>query len=214
MANRPCSRTPGRRSEPHASFEDLFVDIERVGRATGCTSRAGSYVAQLRGRVAAVRERTSAIGPQQRPVVGCIEWFEPLMLAANWMPDLIELAGGTQPFTQSGVHSVCSSWDDFCAADPDCLILMPCGFDLQRTLVEIRELERRPEWARLKAVCKGRVFAVDGNAYFNRSGPRLVDSLEILARLLHPQLFGYPSNESGEDGIWRRLVPSPLSGEG
>jgi iron complex transport system substrate-binding protein len=193
-------------------LDDLFTDIQRVGRATGCSDRAGSYVAQLRGRVAAVRERTASIGPRQRPVVGCIEWFEPLMLAANWMPDLIDLAGGMQPFTRSGVHSVCSSWDDFCAANPDCIILMPCGFDLQRTLVEARELERRPEWARLKAVRAGRVFAVDGNAYFNRSGPRLVDSLEILARLLHPQLFGYATNEPGDPGIWRRLVPTSFAG--
>ncbi len=135
------------------------------------------------------------------------------MLAANWMPDLIELAGGTQPFTQAGMHSKCSSWEDFFIADPDCIILMPCGFDLERTLVEARELERRPQWSKLKAVRAGRVFAVDGNAYFNRSGPRLVESLEILARLLHPQLFGYASNASGEDGIWRRLCPSPFAAE-
>lgn len=193
-------------------LEDLFADIERVARVTGRLDQAEFYVAQLRGRVAAVRERTWSIDPERRPVVGCIEWTEPLMLAANWMPDLIELAGGTQPFTRAGVHSTCSSWDDFFAADPDCVILMPCGFDLQRTLVEARKLDRRPEWARLKAVRTGRVFAVDGNAYFNRSGPRLVESLEILARLLHPQLFGYASNAAGEDGMWRRLARSSLVG--
>jgi iron complex transport system substrate-binding protein len=189
-------------------LEDVFADIKRVGQATGRLDQAGFYIAQLRGRVAAVQERTSAIDPERRPVVGCIEWIEPLMLAANWMPDLVELAGGTQPFTNAGLHSTCSSWDDFCVADPDCIILMPCGFDLERTLVEARELERRPQWAGLKAVRSGRVFAVDGNAYFNRSGPRLVESLEILARLLHPQLFCDASNAAGEDGIWRRIVRS------
>jgi iron complex transport system substrate-binding protein len=191
-------------------LEDLFTDIERVADATGRRDQAESYIAQLRGRIATVRERTSTIDAQRRPIVGCIEWNEPLMLAANWMPDLIELAGGTQPFTQAGVHSTCSSWDDFFATDPDCIILMPCGFDLERTLLEAHELQRRPEWSKLKAVHAGRVFAVDGNAYFNRSGPRLVESLEILARLLHPQLFGYPSNASGEDGIWRRFGPSTV----
>ena len=134
------------------------------------------------------------------------------MLAANWMPDLIELAGGTQRFTRAGVHSTCSSWDDFFAADPDCIILMPCGFDLERALIEAHELERRPQWCHFELLCcAGRVFAVDGNAYFNRSGPRLVESLEILARLLHPQLFGYASNAAGEDGIWQRLGPSSPS---
>jgi len=192
-------------------LEDLFADIERVAHATGRLPQAETYIAQLRGRLATVHERTSSLDPACRPVVGCIEWNEPLMLAANWMPDLIELAGGTQPFTRAGDHSACSSWDDFVAVDPDCIILMPCGFDLERTLVEARELQRRAEWSRLKAVRTGRVFAVDGNAYFNRSGPRLVDSLEILGRLLHPQLFDGSNHAAGEDGIWRRLSSGAIS---
>ena len=108
------------------------------------------------------------------------------------MPELLELAGGTQPVVGHGRHSTYNSWQDVIAYDPQVLLVMPCGFDLARAVTESVSLFAQPGWENLAAVRAGRVFALDGNAYFNRSGPRIVDSLEIVAGLLHPKLFGMP----------------------
>ncbi|HWA98074.1 MAG TPA: ABC transporter substrate-binding protein, partial [Pirellulales bacterium] len=124
----------------------------------------------------------------------------------NWMPDIVELAGATQPFTESGRHSTYTAWQELIDADPEVIVVMPCGFNLERTLIEAERLGEFPGWQNLRAVRDGRVFACDGNAYFNRSGPRLVDSAELLARIVHPRLFGQTGDERGEAGIWQRLV--------
>ena len=186
-------------------LDDVFEDIERVGQAVNRVAEARDYVARLRDRVEVVRARTAAIPRDQRPRVLCIEWLEPLMAAANWMPDLIDLAGGVQSLTTSGRHSTYSTWDALREFDPEVIVVMPCGFDLARTIEESRILADLPGWRDVTAVRRGRVYAVDGNAYFNRSGPRLVDSLEILARLVHPRLFGRSDSTIGEDSVWRRL---------
>jgi iron complex transport system substrate-binding protein len=120
------------------------------------------------------------------------------MLAGNWVPELIARAGGISLLTEPGQHSPYVAWDDVRRADPDVILVAPCGFDLERTLVEARSLARRPRWSDLRAVQSGRVHAIDGNAYFNRSGPRIVESVEILAAVLHPRLFSAP-----------RFPPSP-----
>ncbi len=114
------------------------------------------------------------------------------MLGANWMPELVELAGGQHGLTKSGQHSTQAEWDDLVGFDPELIVVMPCGFDLERTIAESQSLAERANWQSLQAVRNGRVFAVDGNAFFNRSGPRLVDSLEILAHLIHPDRFDPP----------------------
>lgn len=128
------------------------------------------------------------------------------MLAANWTPQLIELAGGENALTKGGRHSSYSNWDAVIAYDPQVLVITPCGFDLQRTIRESQSLPRLAGWNELSAVKDGRVFAVDGNAYFNRSGPRIVDSLEILAHLLHPTLFAAPLSPAEQHFAWSRLV--------
>ncbi|HWC89324.1 MAG TPA: cobalamin-binding protein [Pirellulales bacterium] len=182
-----------------ARLGDLLTDIERVGEATGRQAEARRFIASLQQRIDAVRAQTAAILPDARPLVACIEWIEPLYLAANWMPELIELAGGRQPFSQAGDRSVVSCWESLVEADPDAIIVMPCGFDLARTLAECRLLTERPGWRQLRAVQQGRVYAVDGNVYFNRSGPRLVDSLELLAQLLRRP------KTPGEKGVWEEV---------
>jgi iron complex transport system substrate-binding protein len=186
-----------------ASLSDIFADILRVGEAAGCPAAADAYVAALRQRVAAVQSQTATIPPQHRPRVVCLEWLEPLMVAGNWLPEMIELAGGQNRLTEAGRHSPYVEWPAIVAEDPQVLLLAPCGFDLPRTLREAEVLPRLPGWRQVAAVRTGRVFAVDGNAYFNRSGPRMVDSLEILAHLLQPELFAPPSI-SGERP-WRVL---------
>jgi iron complex transport system substrate-binding protein len=175
------------------SLEDVLADLVRLGEAAGCPEAAAACVMQLRQRVAAVECRTLPLTPEQRPRVACIEWISPLMIAGNWMPQLIELAGGQQSLAQAGRHSGYISWNVVRQFDPQVIVVSPCGFDLPRTLAEIPPLSRLDGWNDLSAVREGRVFALDGNAYFNRSGPRLVDSLQLLAHALHPELFKPPA---------------------
>jgi iron complex transport system substrate-binding protein len=189
------------------SLDDIFEDIRRVGQATDCARAAERIVSQLRGRVDAVAEKTRTLSAKRRPRVICIEWIEPLMLAANWMPRLIELAGGENGLTQGNRHSTYGNWEQVVRYDPDVILLAPCGFDLQRTVQEAEVLATWPDWAELTAVNSQRVYALDGNAYFNRSGPRIVDSLEILAHLLHPTLFSPPVHNEC-DAPWHQFHPA------
>lgn len=171
------------------TLDDILADVQRVGDAAGAGNAAREYAASLRRRIERVRAATAPLG---RPVrVACIEWIEPLMLASNWMPELIRLAGGDAALSKPG-HSTYSAWGDVRGYDPEVIVVMPCGFDLARTLAEASVLESIPGWRELSAVKSGRVYAVDGNAYFNRSGPRIVDSLEILAHLLHGERITPP----------------------
>ena len=171
------------------SLEAVLDDIIRVGAATGREDRAREYVESLEARVNAVRSRTEALSAADRPRVVCLEWIDPPMAAANWMPTLVEIAGGRNGLTTAGAASGYTEWNDVVGFDPEVMVVMPCGFDLERTIAEAATLKTFPGWSELAACRKGRVYAVDGNAYFNRSGPRIVDSIEILAGLFHPGLF-------------------------
>lgn len=171
------------------SLEEVFADILRIGTAARTLEAAQNYVAGLRDRVARITTRTASLAPAARPRTICIEWIEPLMLAANWTPELIEMAGGKNGLSVPGGHSTYSAWSDVISYDPEVIIVAPCGFDLPRSLHESRALPTFDGWAALSAVRSGRVHVVDGSAYLNRSGPRLVDSLEIIAELLHSQLM-------------------------
>ena len=131
------------------------------------------------------------------------------MVAANWMPELIDLSGGQSGLTTSGARSEYTDWDEVVAFDPEVIVVMPCGFDLKRTLDEARELPKLRKWSKLTAVRTERVYAVDGSAYFNRSGPRIIDSLEILAELIHPTVFG--DAERSRAGMVAKLAPAAPS---
>ena len=176
------------------SLTDVLQDIRRLGTATDRAAAATAYVSALEARIELVRSRTGTLAESQRPLTACIEWIEPMMIAGNWTPELIELAGGRQTWAVAGRHSTYTAWEDVRLADPEVIIVMPCGFDLSRTLREAASLSELPGWSEISAVRAGQVFAVDGNALFNRSGPRLVDSLELLAQLVHPEL--HPSASS------------------
>ena len=196
------------------TLDEIFEDIIRVGDAAACPVEAQAYVADLRKRVEAVRAKVAPVAAAHPPRVVCIEWIDPVMVAANWMPELIDLAGGRCGLTRSGARSEYTDWDDVVAFDPEVIVVMPCGFDLTRTLDEARDLPRLGSWSMLTAVKNKRVYAVDGNAYFNRSGPRIVDSLEILAALIHPTVFG--DAEPSREGIIAKLpglVASNMSGQ-
>lgn len=176
---------------------DVWLDIDRVANALGVS--ATGAIADLKARIANCQTITQTLS--DRPTVACIEWIDPLMAAGNWIPELVTLAGGRSLFGNIGEHSPWLKWSALVQANPDVIVFMPCGFDLPRTRTEAQILTHRPEWADLKAVQTRQVYVTDGNQYFNRSGPRLVDSLEILAELLHPQQFAFGYQGQG----WQSL---------
>ena len=174
-------------------LSDVWADIERVGTTLGVESQP--LLIQLQSRIEACQQKTQ--GLSEHPTVAAIEWTDPLMASGNWIPELVELAGGKLLFGVAGQHSPYIEWDALLKADPEVIIIMPCGFDLERTRQETIPLEQHPEWSSLRAVRTGQVFITDGNAYFNRPGPRLVDSLEILAEILHPDSFDFGYRGTG-----------------
>ncbi|MCH7700381.1 MAG: cobalamin-binding protein [Planctomycetes bacterium] len=186
------------------SLDDIFQDIAKVGEAAGVGDQAERFIAILRARVSAVEDATADLDHADRPRVVCVEWIDPVMLAANWMPDLLRLAGARCDLVQAGTPSSDTPWTDVVTYDPEVIVVMPCGFDLQRTIEESRTLTGLDHWAEITAVRQGLVYAVDGNAYFNRSGPRIVDSLEILAALVHPDRF--PDHRATYKHAWAELI--------
>jgi iron complex transport system substrate-binding protein len=177
---------------------DVWDDIRRVAEACGVPERGEELIAKLRRRVLEIGVRSAKL---EKPTVANVEWIDPLMSAGNWMPELVEMAGGTPLFGEAGKHSPWLEWQDLVAADPDVLLISPCGFGIERTLEETVLLQSKPEWPELRAVKAGAVFVADGNAYFHRPGPRLVESLEILAEILHPARFHFGHEGRG----WMRL---------
>lgn len=186
--------------EPNA-LADVWSDIRRVAAALNAPERGEELVTSLRKRMDKIAAKAQTA--TSRPTVACVEWIDPLMAAGNWMPELVEMAGGVNLFGEAGKHSPWMSWEDLIAADPDVIFISPCGFDIARTLEETYLLSDKPEWRKLKAAQSNRVFVADGNQYFNRPGPRLVESLEILAELLHSELFHFGHETEG----WVRLAP-------
>jgi iron complex transport system substrate-binding protein len=178
---------------------DLWSDLLRVAEALGVDERGRRLAKQLKGRVADIIEKSCRI--KRPPSVACIEWLDPLMAAGNWVPELVELAGGLNLFGEAGKHSPWLNWEAVQEHDPEVLVVMACGFNLARTRQEMPALMAQPDWAKLRAVQHGRVFLTDGNQYFNRPGPRLVESLEILAEIIHPKAFPFGHEGSG----WQRL---------
>jgi iron complex transport system substrate-binding protein len=181
------------------ALADLWSDIQEVADALGVPHRGTELVARLRQRMAAIQESARGLAP--RPTVACIEWIDPLMAAGNWMPELVEMAGGDNLFGTAGQHAPWMTWEQLFERDPEVIAVLPCGFDLDRTRRDLPALTRKPDWPRLRAVHNRRVYLCDGNQYFNRPGPRIVESLEILAELLHPVEFHFGHEGTG----WQRL---------
>ena len=163
-------------------LQDVWEDVMRVGRALDREVQARRLVQGYQQRLATLKVKTEAWQP--RPTVAMLEWLDPLMAAGNWVPELVADAGGQAVFGEIGQHSPWLTWQALREADPDVIMLSPCGYDLKRTLQDVPLLQAHQEWNELQAVRSGRVYAIDGNAYLNRSGPRLVESAEILAHLL------------------------------
>lgn len=177
---------------------EVWTDIQRVAKVLNVD--AEKPILALNSRIQTITNRTLN-SLTTIPKVACIEWIDPLMAAGNWIPELVEIAGGNSLFGVAGQHSPWLEWESLITANPDILIFMPCGFDLERTQQEVIPLILSDRWQSLQAVQQHQVYITDGNAYFNRPGPRLVDSLEILAEIIQPESFNFGYEGQG----WQRL---------
>jgi iron complex transport system substrate-binding protein len=187
--------------EPN-NLDDVWNDIRRVSQALGVQSLADELIDLLTKRLAGIRDQARGLS---RPTVAAIEWLEPLMAAGNWMPELIEIAGGESLFARAGEHSSWLKWATLIEAKPDVILLLPCGFKIGQTVRDLNLLTENPAWANLRAVKTGQVYAIDGHHFFNRPGPRLVESAEIVAEILHPDRFDFGHRETG----WIRIDDVP-----
>src|SRR2546430_2562468 len=176
-------RTPQVVSLDASSIDGMFEDVRRIGAALGRDGDAERLIHGLESRLAAVEARVTG---RARPRVACLEWLDPLFNAGHWVPEQVTLAGGRDVLGQPGVPSIDIEIERLVAADPDYVFVMPCGFDVERALMESRALRKDPRWTALRAVREARAFVLDGNAYFSRPGPRVVDGIELLASILHP----------------------------
>lgn len=183
------------------SLDDVYEDIRVVASALGVTATGEQLVQAMRQRLEDLRERTRAL---PRPHVAFIEWGEPLMSGGHWMPTLIEVAGGANLFGTAGQKSEILNWDELIATDPEVIIIAPCGYDLDASRREHAALARHPGWGGLMAVREGRVFCADGNAFFNRPGPRLIETAEIIAEILHADVVNFGHQGRG----WERMLPT------
>ncbi len=178
--------------EPN-SLQAIFDDINRIAGRCGYPQRGLDLVASLEERMSVMGEQISKSAPVR---VACIEWIEPLMAAGNWTPELVKIAGGINLFGEEGKHSPWMEWQDLAAARPEVVIVMPCGFGLERTRDDLHWITDRPEFPG-----PAQWFLADGNHYFNRPGPRVVECVRILAEILHPQVF----KPRLEGVAWQRL---------
>ena len=152
-------------------------------------SEAETFIAGCRKRLDDVAARTGSIA--RRPRVFCMEWADPVYCAGHWVKEMVHIAGGVDELARSETDSVRIAWSDVVAWAPEVIIFAPCGFNLEKALEQVGHLESQPGWAELPAVRAGRVYAVDANSYFARPGPRVVDGTELLAHLIHPELFDW-----------------------
>ena len=172
------------------SLEGILADIARVGDAIGRADAATALVTGLRERIARVEAQVAGL---LRPGVVCLEWLAPLFNAGHWVPEQVAIAGGVDLLGRPLVPSIDVPWVDLVAADPEYLFLLPCGFDAERAVTEAGVVIGQPGWASLRAVREGQAYVLDGNAYFSRPGPRVVDGIELLASLLHPGRVARPA---------------------
>jgi iron complex transport system substrate-binding protein len=171
---------------PH-SLEEINQNLRALGQAAGRVPEAEALIACARARLEKIAARTKALS--RRPRVFCMEWADPVYCAGHWVPEMVELAGGSDALARKGTDSVRIPWEEVLQWSPEILIFSPCGFHLAPSLRQISHLESLPGWADLPAVRSGRVYVVDADSYFARPGPRVVEGTELLAHLIHPDLF-------------------------
>ncbi len=165
-------------------LSDIWTDIRHVAQATGQEGNAEALIRDSKERLGKVEQKTQHL---PRPRVACLEWLHPLMAAGNWIPELVDMAGGEYGLVDAGAHTPTITWDALVAYQPEVIVITPCGFQIPQSQSDLPQLTAHPHWQTLPAVQKNRVYVADGNAYYNRPGPRIVESAEILAEILHPE---------------------------
>lgn len=184
------------------NLQGVWDDFLRVAEGLGRIQKGHELLRAFQARIASIAGPSRSF--QSRPRIACIEWMDPLMAAGNWVPELVHLAGGQSVFGHPGEHAPWITWEALAAADPDIMVLMPCGFSMNRIQEELNVLTRHPLWPQLQAVQNRKVYLTDGNQFFNRPGPRLVESLEILAEIFFPAHFHFGHEGQG----WRQWIPT------
>jgi iron complex transport system substrate-binding protein len=193
------------------TVQGIYDDVAAIGRALGLEQAAADLVDAMRRRIAAVHD---AVGRRRAPSVVLVEWTDPVFAMSNWIPELVDAANGRLLLGEQGGHSTAIDWQRVRDADPEWLIVAPCGFDLERTRREVPTLEALPGWFDLRAVREGKVVLADGNRYFNRSGTTIVETVEILAEVLHDLAAGHRGKAWEEYASPRRDASEPLPAPG
>ena len=199
------------------TLKGVLDDALRLARAMDALERAMEVIANLETGLRVLRDQIGVdrtTNPQSLPSVACIEWLEPLMVAGHWMPDVVEMAGGRPVLGTAGEPTQSVEWSDLREADPDVLALLPCGFTIQETRRDLSYLIQQPDWTELAAVRNDRVAMLDGNAYFNRPGPRLYRAIELLASVLHPESLQPDPPAAEWERQWVDSTEAPFSGVG
>lgn len=180
------------------NLSEIYESIKTIGQTLHSQKKADQLILELQDRMDIIR--STVIGePVKR--VACLEWIEPLMTAGNWVPELLEIAGGEYLLSDPGQHSPWIDWNDVVRENPDVILLMPCGYDIEQTQNEMHLLTQKEQWSSLKAVQNNEVYILDGNRYFNRPGTTIFESARILGEILHPNLFKPIHRKKG----WIRL---------
>ncbi len=170
-------------------LEDIFKDIIAIANTLNVPEAGADLLEHLLERVDIIKHKLKF--SENRPTVACMEWLDPMMISGNWIPGLVDIAGGTPIMAHNGEHSPYVDWDDIRLQNPEFLVVMPCGFSIERTLKEIDILMQLPGFTDMRAVKNNQLFIADGDQYFNRPGPRIVDSIEILAEIIRPKQFAF-----------------------
>jgi iron complex transport system substrate-binding protein len=181
------------------SLEQIFENMRELGEATGRTEKAEELIAAGRARLKAIAAVNRNLS--HRPRVFCMEWLDPVYCSGHWVPEMVKLAGGVDSLSREGSDSVRIPWSKVVEWQPEVLIITPCGFNLEQVIEQARQLSAYPGWSSIPAVRQGRVYAVDANSYFARPGPRVVDGTELLAHLIHPDVFPW----KGPTSAYQRL---------
>jgi iron complex transport system substrate-binding protein len=176
-------------SDPH-SLDDVCADIRRLGEALDCSERGTAVVEEMTARI----EDVEAITPESGPRVAVLDWLDPVMVAGHWVPGMVERCGATYGLADPGERSRPREWADIRAYDPEVLVLSPCGFDREQTLGNLEDVTDREGWESLTAVENDAVYVIDGDSYVNRPGPRLVETIELFASVVHPEAVDEPAH--------------------
>ena len=179
--------------EPN-SVEDIFNDILTIAEILNVRKRGKELVELIKAKIDSTEK---IVYQKSSPSVAAIEWIDPLMAAGNWVPQLIRVAGGKNLFGEAGKHSPWMKYNDLVEQDPEIIIVMPCGYDIKKSLIEIKTLESKKGWGSLKAVRNRNVYITDGNQFFNRPGPRIIESIEILLEIIHSDFSESKHIDSG-----------------